>query len=308
MRETASAALRRASPAEEEAWCKAFGEWPREPRQRGQAWGAALETHEAYMDKLQDAFAQSFGRTPTGQQSHDVGLLSFAEGRTRQVLAQTAKRVERYWELASWGTTAIYLPTRAVRREYAACHDAVQQADQAWDSACEGLNAAGEPVEEMLRAARDGADQSGIADDLFELILLRLTMQEDEHVLFDRLDEFDDARRDYQAKLLAVPGAADQPVIAAYNAALETVATTLHRLNAAYTALWQQGERIVVLLYAKGEYRDPNDLTVRLTGRAAQARGVPVVRVTFERSKEREQLLQTAGQAYHDQFQTDAIS
>ena len=117
-----------------------------------------------------------------------------------------------------------------------------------------------------------------------------------------------EARRDLQAKILAVPGAAEQPVIAAYNAALEVVATILHRLNAAYTALWQQGERIVVLLQAKGEYRDPNDRTVRLRGREAQVRGVPVVRVTFERSRDRERLLQTAGQAYHDHFQTDTLN
>ena len=205
--------------------------------------------------------------------------------------------------------TAVYLPTRAVKREYDACRDAVLQAHQAWDSALEALDAAGEPMEELLRAARDGEDQPVSTDDaLFELILLRLKMQEDEHVLFDRLDEFDDARRDYQAKILAVPGAANQPVVAAYNAALEVVATTLHQLKAAYTALWRQGERIVVLLHAKGEYRDPDDLTVRLRGREAQVRGVPVVRATFERSKARERLLQTAGQAYHDQVQTDAIS
>ena len=60
----------------------------------------------------------------------------------------------------------------------------------------------------------------------------------------------------------------------------------------------------MVLLQAKGEYRDPNDLTVQLRGREAQDRGVPVVRVTFERSEAREQLLQTGGQAYHDQTDT----
>ena len=249
MHETASAAtkaaspaslavLRPASPAEVEAWRKAFGQPPSVPRQRGQTWEAAWQAHDAYMDKLRDAFAQSFSRTPTGQQSHDIPLLSFAEGRTRQVLTQTAKRIERYWELASWHMAAIHLPTMVAKREYDACRDAVRQAHQAWDSALEALDAAGEPMEELLRAARDGEDQPVSRDDaLFELILLRLKMQEDEHVLFDRLDEFDDARRDYQAKILAVPGAANQPVVVAYNAALEVVATTLHRLKAAYTAL-----------------------------------------------------------------------
>ena len=314
MRETASAALRRASPAEEAAWCKAFGAPPSVPRQRGQIWGAAWQKHGAYMDKLQDAFAQSFGRTPTGQQSHDIPLLSFAEGRTRQVLTQTAKRVERYWELASWHMTAIHLPAMVAKREYDACRDAVRQEDKAWDSALEALGAAGEPVEELLRAAPNGADQSGIADDaLFDVSLMQLKLMFRRDSLFKLLDEaerqrFDDARRDCQAKLLAAQDAANQSVIAAYNDALEKVATTLYRFNAAYTALWQQGERIVVLLHAKGEYRDPNDLTVRLMGRAAQVRGVPVVRVTFERSKARERLLQTAGQAYHDQVQTDVIS
>ena len=309
MRETASAALRWASPAEVEAWCQAFGEQPSVPRQRGQTWGADSQTHEAYMDKLRDAFAQSFGRTPTGQQSHDIPLLSFAEGRTRQVLTQTAKRVERYWEFESWHMTAIHFPTTVAKREYDARHDAVQQADQAWDAALEALDAAGELVEELLRASRDGADQPGSAHDaLFDVILMRLRL--DHSGPFDEAQRctFDDTRRDYQAKILAVPGAADQPVIAAYNTALEVVVTTRHQLDAAYTALWQQGKRMVLLLHAKGEYRDPDDLTVRLTGRAAQDRGVPVVRVTFERSKARERLLQTAGQAYHDQVQTDALS
>ena len=316
MRETASAALRWASLAEGAAWCKAFGEEPSVPRQRGQTWEAAWQTHEDYMDKLRDAFARSFGRTPTPQQSHDIPLLSFAEGRTRQVLTQTAKRVEGYWELASWHMTAIHLPTMIAKREYDACHDAVQQADQTWDSALEALDAAGEPVEEMLRAAREGADRPYSADDaLLAVILMGMEMRPlfpltDEDQRFNEAERrrFDDARRECQAKLLAVQDAANRSVIAAYNEALETVVTTLHRLNAAYTALWQQGERIVVRLHAKGEYRDPNDLAIRLRGRAAQNHGVPVMRVTFERSKARERLLQTAGQAYHDHFQTDALS
>ena len=311
MRETASAALRPASLAEVEAWCKAFGEPPNEPRRRGQTAGEAWETHEAYIDKLRDAFAQSFGRTPTGQQSHDIPLLSFAEGRTPQVLTQTAKRVERHWELASWETTAIYLPTQAARREYDVCHDAVQQADTAWEAACQGLQVAGQPLEELLRAARDGASQPSSADDALHAVILMdlelLGLGNDLNPTFDEADHRRN-RHNYQTKMRAVPSVANKPVVATYNQALEVVTTTMHERNAAYTALWQQGERIVVLLHAKGEYRDPDDLTVRLRGREAQVRGVPIVRVTFERARAREQLLQTAGQAYHDQVQTDALS
>ena len=237
------------------------------------------------------------------------------------MLTQTAKRLERHWELASWETTAIYLPTQAARREYDACHDAVQQADTAWDVACQGLQVAGQPLEELLHAARDGASQPSSADDALRAVmgmgmgmekqmwLWRLfpLMHLDERFNEAKRCRFEAARRDCQAKLLTVQDVANQSVIAAYNEALKMVATALHQLNAAYTALWQQGERIVVLLHAKGEYRDPDDLTVRLQGREAQVRGVPVVRVTFERSKAREQLLQTAGQAYHDQVQTDTL-
>lgn len=39
-----------------------------------------------------------------------------------------------------------------------------------------------------------------------------------------------------------------------------------------------------------------------------EVRGVPVVRVTFEWSEYRERQLQTVGQAYHDHFQSDALS
>ena len=347
MRETASAALRPASPAEVEAWRKAFGKPPSVPRQRGQTPKAAWQAHNAYMDKLRDAFTQSFGRTPTGQQSHDIPLLTFAEGRTRQVLTQTAKRVERYWELASWDMTAIHLPTCATKREYETCHDAVQQADQSWDSAHETLDVAHGQVEELLRAARGWAGQSSSADDaLHAVILMQLKIEEDYPFDEEEWSEFAhdlrksnqrvelelfrirrsirrirrnprneavwssfaEACRSLQTKLLTVQGVADHPVIAAYNTALDVVVSTRHRLEAAYTALWQQGERIVVLLHAKGEYRDPDDLTIRLRGRDAQVRGVPIVRVTFERSESRERLLQTAGQAYHDQVQTDALS
>ena len=343
MHETASAAtkaappaplavLRPASPAEVEAWCKAFGEPPSVPRQRGQTPEAAWETHNAYMDKLKEAFARSFGRTPTGQQSRDVRLLTFAEGGTRQALTQTAKRLERHWARASWGMTVVYLPTRAAKREYEACRDAVRQAHQVCDSALEALGAASEPVRELLlRAARDRGDQpGGVVPALSAIFSMKSQLSMDAPLkrnlrnlrlmpninIRDPLDEavrsrFAEARRGLQTKLL-VQGVADHPVIAAYNTALETalevVVSALHRINSIYTALWQQGERIVVLLQAKGEYRDPNDLTVQLRGREAQVRGVPVVRVTFERSQAREQLLQTAGQAYHDQVQTDAIN
>ena len=177
MRATASVVLRDSSPVERVAWCKAFGQPSSVPRQRGQTRKAAWRMHQAYRDKLRDAFAQSFGRTPTGQQSHDIPLLSFAEGRTRQVLTQTAKRVERYWELASWDMTAIHLSTTVAKREYDACHDAVQQEGQAWDSALEALYAAGESVGELLRAARDRADQPSIAEDaLFHVDLMQLLM------------------------------------------------------------------------------------------------------------------------------------
>ena len=64
--------------------CRALGELLNAPRRRGHTVGEAWVTHEAYMGKLRDAFAQSFGCTPTGQQSHDVGLLSFAEGSGRR--------------------------------------------------------------------------------------------------------------------------------------------------------------------------------------------------------------------------------
>ena len=338
MRETASAVLRWASPAERDAWCKAFGHPSSVPRQRGQTPKAAGRMHQAYMEKLEDAFGRSFGRAPTGQQSHDVPLLSFAEGGTRQVLTQTAKRLGRHWARASWYLTAVYLPTRAAKREYDVCHDAVQQADRAWDSALAALDAAGEPVRELLHATRDEADRSGGAEDAFVHVSLMRLMIEDEvdeaewsnftrdlrrsnqgvrlELIRSRRNPFNEAARSsfteacraLQARLLAVPGVAGHPAIAAYNDALEVVPTTRHRLDTVYTALWQQGERIVVLLSAKGEYRDPNDLTVRLRSREAQVRGVPVVRVTFERSESRERLLQTGGQAYHDHFQTDTLS
>ena len=324
MREIGSAALRRASPTEREAWREAFGEPPRVPRQRGeraQTRRAAWQMHQAYMGRLGAAFAQSYGRTPTGQQSHVIPLLSFAEGRTRRMLTQTAQRVERYWEIASWVTTTIHLPTLADRRKYASCHDAAQQADQSWDSALEALETARTPVERMLhpalRAARGRANpvQSNANDAFMAVVGMVLDVRPlhpftylDYRFSEAKRQSFDDARRDCQAKLLAVQDRENQTVIAAYNDALETVATTLRRFNAAYTSLWQQGERIVVLLQAKGEYLDPNDHALRLRGREAQARGIPVLRVTFERSKARERLLQTAGQAYHDHFQTDAFS
>ncbi len=207
------------------------------------------------MDKLRDAFAQSFSRTPTGQQSHDIPLLSFAEGRTRQVLTQTAKRVKRYWELESWDMAAIHLPTMVAKREYDACHDAVQQVDHAWDSALEALEAAMGPVEELLRAARDGAGQPSSADNaLHALILMQLMIESDSpfdeeewsnfaqdlrrsnqrvqlrlfRIRRNPLNEavrssFAEACRSLRTKLLTVQGVADHPVIAAYNAALDVV-------------------------------------------------------------------------------------
>ena len=340
MRETASAAPRHASPAERAAWCKAFGKQPRVPRQRGQSWKAAWQLHRAYMDRLRDAFARSFGRSPTGQQSHVIPLRSFAEGRTREVLTHTARRVERCWELASWETTAIHLPTLADRREYDACHAATQQVDQAGESVLDALDAAQGPVEELLRAAGGGSDHPGGADDyLFHVILMKLKIESDSpfdeeewrefvHELrrstFEvRLGQlrsrrdllnvvvrngFAEACRSLQTNLLAVPNMADHPTIAVYNAALEAAVSTHHLLDAAYTALWQQGERIVVLLQVRWEYLDPNDRAVRLRGREAQVRGVPVLCVTFERSQARERLLQSAGQAYHEHLHADALS